>query len=87
VSEQIDLQGCEHCGKEFNICSMRMMEDAWFCETCTSEFQEAFAVCEHQWSPHTDQMGDAGQVCEKCLGFVRDEDFGRMFKSAAPSRS
>lgn len=79
MSEIIELQGCEHCGKEFSICSMSMMEDAWFCEGCTSEFQEAFSICKHNWTPLINQMGDAGQVCEHCLGFVRDEDFSRLF--------
>jgi hypothetical protein len=56
-----------------------MMEDCWFCESCTNEFREAFKICEHKWSPHTDVMGDPGQYCEHCSGFVRDEDFPRLF--------
>lgn len=69
-----DMQGCERCQKENPIETMTMMDDCWFCQACTSEFQAAFASCEHNWSPHVDQMGDAGQYCERCTGFVRNED-------------
>lgn len=69
-----DLQGCERCSKEFDIETMSMMDDCWFCESCVADFQKTFDACQHQWEPHTDTMGDAGQYCSKCTGFVRNED-------------
>lgn len=85
-SNVVEMQGCEHCSKEFPLETMRMMEDCWFCEACTNEFQEAFDTCKHKWSPYTDTMGDPGQVCEKCSGFVNDDDFPLLFGVAAPPR-
>jgi hypothetical protein len=86
MSEAIELQGCEHCSKEFPIETMQHMEGNWFCEVCTNEFQEAFKICEHKWSPHTNEMGDPGQYCENCSGFVSDDDFPRLFPSLHSSR-
>jgi hypothetical protein len=86
MSEQIELQGCEHCGKDHNLETMRMMSDCWFCEDCTADFQKHFDACSHKWSPHVDEMGDPGQYCEHCSGFVRDEDFPALFgESAQPT--
>lgn len=78
ATEAVELQGCEHCSKEFPIETMRRMSDCWFCESCTDEFQKNFDVCDHKWSPHTDEMGDHGSYCERCSGFVRDEDMPRV---------
>lgn len=69
-----EMQGCEHCSKEFPIETMSMMSDCWFCEGCTADFRAHFDACKHDWSPHHDEHGDAGQICSKCSGFVRDED-------------
>ncbi len=80
-----ELQGCEHCGKDFPLETMRMMSDCWYCEGCTAEFQKHFDVCAHSWSSHVDEMGDAGQYCEHCSGFVRNEDFPRLFGKSAPA--
>lgn len=86
MSKIVDLQGCEHCGNSFPIETMRLMEDCWFCEKCTDDFQNHFDSCDHKWSPYVDQMGDPGQVCERCTGFVRDEDFPLLFGQPAPSQ-
>jgi predicted nucleic acid-binding Zn ribbon protein len=69
-----ELQGCESCGKEFDlsICSMTA-DGCWICEGCDAEFREAFATCAHDWEPHVDDMGDPGVYCKNCSGFVRDE--------------
>lgn len=74
-----EIQGCEHCQKSFPIGTMALMEGCWFCEECTTAFQNAFDACEHHWSDHRDEMGDDGKVCERCCGFVRNEDFPLMF--------
>lgn len=79
MSEIVELQGCERCGKENPIETMRLMEDCWFCKECTDEFDAEFKSCDHKWSPHIDSMGDPGQYCERCSGFVRDEDFPLLF--------
>jgi hypothetical protein len=81
TSEKPELQACEHCGNEFPIQTMRRMPDCWFCELCCADFQKQFDACDHKWSPHTDEMGDPGQYCEHCSGFVRDEDFTALFPS------
>lgn len=71
--EPVDLQGCECCPREFPIETMTMMDDCWFCDSCTAEFRRTFDACEHQWEPHTDSMGDRGRYCVRCSGFVMDE--------------
>jgi hypothetical protein len=73
-----ELQGCEHCGKEVPIESMTTMGDCWFCSPCTDEWRAHFASCKHVFTP-SHEHGDAGQYCEKCSGFVRDEDFLLLF--------
>lgn len=70
----IELQGCERCDKENPIQTMTMMDDCWFCQECVTDFQKHFDACDHKWSPHVDCMGDDGQYCERCSGFVRNED-------------
>lgn len=82
MSEQIELQSCERCDKDCSLESMSMMEDCWFCAECTADFQRHFDSCDHKWS-HTDAMGDPGQYCERCSGFVRDEDFPLLFGGVA----
>jgi hypothetical protein len=83
VSEAIELQVCEACSKERPIETMTLMEGCWFCGPCVDDFQKTFDACDHSWSPHTDDMGDPGQVCSKCSGFVRDEDFPALFGAPA----
>lgn len=84
MSETIELQTCEHCSKGANIETMTLMESCWFCADCTADFQKTFDACDHEWSPHTDEMGDPGQVCGCCTGFVRNEDFPSLFGKPAP---
>lgn len=74
MADPIDLQGCEHCEKEFPIEEMTMQEDVWICQGCYAEWKQHFDRCEHSWSPHVSTMGDDGQYCERCCGFVRNED-------------
>lgn len=81
---EVEMQTCEHCSKDFPIESMRMMSECWFCEACTDDFHKHFETCDHKWSPHTDEHGDAGKYCENCSGFVRNEDFRYI---PAPSQS
>lgn len=78
-----ELQGCEHCEKEFPLETMRMMSDAWFCEACTEEWQEIFDNCQHEWSPYVDAMGGDGRICERCSGFVANDTFDAIFGDGA----
>lgn len=84
MDETIELQGCEHCNQEKNLELMVRMGDGWFCEDCYADFKTHFDACDHKWSPDVDDMGDEGQYCEKCSGFVRDEDFLAMFGTSTP---
>jgi hypothetical protein len=70
MTDEIDMQGCERCAAELPIERMSMMDDCWFCPSCVADFRKQFDACEHQWEPHTDTMGDEGQYCSKCCGFV-----------------
>jgi len=74
MAEKPDLQGCESCDKELPIEQMTSMEDCWFCPGCVEAFQKEFDACDHRWKPHTSTMGEPGRVCERCSGFVADED-------------
>lgn len=76
MAEPVDLQQCEHCDKEFPIETMTTMEDCWFCEGCVAEWRKVFAACEHEWNPepYVGVMGDEGRVCNRCSGFVANED-------------
>jgi hypothetical protein len=64
-----DLQGCEHCGKSFDIEQMTMMEDHWICPTCYAAWKTTFDACEHSWESHVGTSGDSGRYCSKCCGF------------------
>lgn len=87
MSETIELQGCEHCNKEYDLESMTRMGDGWFCEGCCADFQANFDACDHLWSPAVDDMGDEGQHCPKCCGFVCDGNFEALFGKPPPARS
>ena len=50
-----------------------------------AEWQELFKSCQHEWEPHTDTMGEAGRFCNRCLGFVRNEDFHLLFPGSSLS--
>lgn len=78
MSEAIELCTCEDCSKDHDVTTMTIMEGCWFCKPCTDDFQAAFDACTHKWSPHTNEMGDQGQYCERCTGFVADEDFPQL---------
>lgn len=82
MTEAIDLQGCEHCSKEFPIEAMTSMDDCWICQGCHAEWKKEFDACEHEWTSDIDAMGDTGKYCQKCSGFVRDDDFDDLFADA-----
>jgi len=84
MTKMIELQTCEHCSKDFNIESMCSMEGCWFCSGCLEDFREHFKTCDHNWSPYVNEMGDEGQYCERCCGFVRNEDFPLLFDAPPP---
>ena len=70
-----EKQGCEHCSKEFPLETMSCSADGcWICEGCYADFKKQFDACEHDWEPHTDEMGDEGRVCKRCSGFVLNDD-------------
>jgi hypothetical protein len=69
-----ELQTCEHCSKDSPLETMTMMEDCWFCQPCVADFQKHFDNCKHSWEPYTNSMGEEGQHCSHCTGFVRNED-------------
>jgi hypothetical protein len=79
MAEQVELQACEHCSKELPVETMEIMDDCWFCSGCTAEWRAIFDACEHRWEPHVDQMGDEGQYCTRCMGFVCNEDMPVLF--------
>lgn len=76
--------GCEHCDKEYPIEEMGMMGDCWICQPCIDEWRGIFNACDHRWEPHVDVMGDDGQCCTKCNGFVANENFPALFGKPAP---
>jgi uncharacterized Zn ribbon protein len=80
----IEFQGCEHCDKEYSIEDMTMMGEFLLCPPCVDEWQGVFNVCKHEWEPEIDEMGDDGQYCTKCCGFVRNGDFPILFGKPAP---
>lgn len=87
TAEDIDLQQCEHCDKTFPIETMSSMDDGWFCEDCMAAWRACFDACEHRWrqEPYYDAHGDEGKICERCSGFVANEDaavFGISFQPA-----
>jgi uncharacterized Zn ribbon protein len=71
--EPEDLQGCEHCSKEFPIEDMTMMDDGWFCAECCAEWKAEFDACAHSWEPEESEFGEPGKYCGKCHGFVLDK--------------
>ena len=74
-----DIQACEFCSKEYPIEDCMSMEDSWICQPCYAAWKAEFDACNHEWEPHMDSMGDAGQYCTRCSGFVSDEDMPAMF--------
>jgi len=85
--DEIETQACEHCNKEVPLEDMTRQSDGWFCEDCYAEFKANFDACDHLWSPDVDDMGDEGQYCPKCCGFVADGNFESLFGKPAPARS
>lgn len=74
MTEPKDMQQCESCSKEYPIEAMQMMEDNWICEGCYVAWKQEFDACDHVWKPHTSTMSETGRICERCNGFVADED-------------
>jgi hypothetical protein len=87
MSAVIELQGCECCGEEKNMQTMERMADGRICLDCYVGFKTNFDACDHEWRPDIDDMGDHGQCCLKCSGFVCDDSFAELFGTAPPSRS
>jgi len=75
-----ELQRCEHCLQYAQIETMTHMSEAWFCQPCVENWKATFDACDHQWSPWVDEYGDQGQFCERCTGFVRNEDMADLAK-------
>lgn len=73
-----DIQQCEACDARGPIESYTMMEDCWFCPSCTAEWEETFSTCQHEWVPATNQHGEASGYCHRCAGIVAIEDFPRL---------
>lgn len=67
--ENVDLQGCEHCGKEFPVETCHMMSDVWICDGCYKDWKKIFDACQHEWEPEESEFGEPGQYCHKCCGF------------------
>lgn len=70
MADPIDMQGCEHCGKEFPIETMHMMEDCWMCDACVTEWKKEFDACAHEWAPYINEFGEDSKICHKCNGVV-----------------
>lgn len=64
-----ELQGCEHCSKEFSLETMTMMGEYWFCQGCYDEWKSEFDACVHHWTPEESEFGEPGRYCDKCSGF------------------
>lgn len=78
-SSAVEMQGCEHCGKEFPFDdNMTMMGEYWFCHGCYTEWKAVFDACDHHWTPEESEFGDPGQYCDKCHGFVEDTDMSSV---------
>jgi len=73
-----DLQGCEHCAKEFPIETMTMMGDYWYCQGCYDEWKAHFDACDHHWTPEESEFGEPGRYCDKCSGFQLLDDVGNV---------
>lgn len=80
-----ELQGCEHCGKEFSIETMVMHDDCWICTGCHQEWSRLFDGCTHEWQPHVNSFGEYSQFCTKCFGIVRNEDMPLISKQLTPT--
>ena len=69
MSDTIDLQGCEHCAKDFTIENMTSMGDFWICQECYTDWKAEFDKCDHAWEPEDSEFGEPGRYCHKCCGF------------------
>lgn len=69
MNEPVEMQGCEHCSKEFPLDQMTMMGDYWFCQGCETEWRAEFDACEHVWEGSFED-GVKGCYCPKCSGFL-----------------
>lgn len=69
MPDEADLQGCEHCGKEFPIEQCVLMPDCWICERCYADFKAHFDACQHEWEPQQSEHNAPGRYCHKCSGF------------------
>ena len=69
IPDPVDLQGCEHCGKEFPLDECVTMVDCWYCDGCYKEWKAVFDACQHDWEPELSEFGEDGRYCHKCSGF------------------
>lgn len=79
MTDEIEMQGCEHCSKEFPLDQVTMMGEYWFCHGCEAEWRAVFDACEHQWEDSSDD-GVQGTYCPKCSGFIE----GAVMTSTRP---
>jgi hypothetical protein len=70
VTDQVERQGCEHCGEDHDLSTMTMMGDYWFCQNCCDEWKKDFDACDHLWEPQESEFGEPGRYCGKCCGFT-----------------
>lgn len=83
MSNDDDLQQCEHCDNALEIDHMTMSGDVWLCPACVIEWDKTFDACQHKWEPgHHD--GEAGQFCPQCSGFVEQAHFDQMRDALSP---
>lgn len=77
-TDEEDMIGCEACGKSVPFEDAVMSEDCYFCPECFSLFRAEFRTCAHDWKPHISTMGEDGFICNRCSGFVANEDFASL---------
>lgn len=84
VSDQerdVDTLPCECCNAVVPDDQIVSAGEVLMCPECWKAWQEEFAACAHEWETgHFD--GDDGRICNRCGGFLSDENFPTMFPEA-----
>lgn len=86
LSDEPETQNCEHCDKPTPMEDLIGHADVSLCPACDAAWREGFNACDHEWQAWHDEHGEPAQVCHRCSGCVRDEDFPDLFGRPAPVR-
>lgn len=77
--DEDDLTRCDFCPAMISLEDAIPAGDGYICPVCWGKWRESFAACQHSWTPHDGEFGEAGQYCDRCMGWVADEDFPKLF--------